>query len=62
MHCVCAPVLHKYPANPEGAHHCVDDPEHTEPLPVMVDVGNEFTLSAFVALLVHPFASVTVTV
>ena len=35
IHCVVAPVLHKYEANPAGAHHCVVLPEQIEPLPVI---------------------------
>ncbi len=57
-----APVLHKYPASPDGAHHCVEEPEQTEPLPVMVEEGSEFTVSDLLELLVQPFPSVTVTV
>ena len=40
IHCVVAPVLHKYEAKPAGAHHCVVDPEQIEPFPVMVEEGS----------------------
>ena len=62
MHCVVAPVFHKYPASPEGAHHCVDEPEQTEPFPVIDGDGFWLTLRVFEPLPVQPFASVTVTV
>jgi hypothetical protein len=40
----------------------VDEPEQTEPLPVMVEEGSEFTVSDLLELLEQPFWSLTVTV
>ena len=61
-HCVVEPVLHKSDASPDGAHHCVDEPEQTEPLPVIELDGSELTIVVANALPEHPFASETVTV
>jgi hypothetical protein len=36
---VLPPGLHRYEFCPEGPHHCVELPEHTELLPVMVQLG-----------------------
>jgi hypothetical protein len=40
----------------------VDEPEQTEPLPVIVEEGREFTVSDLLELLEQPFWSETVTV
>jgi hypothetical protein len=40
----------------------VDEPEQTEPLPVMVEEGSELVVVVAEALPEHPFPSVTVTV
>jgi hypothetical protein len=55
MHCVVAPVFHKYEASPAAAHHCVDLPEHTALFPVMVQVATWFTVNDLLELLVQPF-------
>ena len=61
IHCVVAPVLHKYEDIPAGAHHCVDPPAQTDPLPVIAQVGSEFTVNVLLQLLVQPFPSTVVT-
>ena len=61
MHCVVAPVLHKYEDIPAGAHHCVDPPAQTDPLPVIAQVGSALTVSVLLQVLVQPFAFVIVT-
>jgi hypothetical protein len=55
IHWVVAPVLHRYPASPDGEHHCVEPPEQTELFPVMVEDGSWLTLSVLLELLVQPF-------
>ena len=40
----------------------MDEPEQTEPLPVMVEEGSELTIVVAEPLPEHPFASETVTV
>jgi hypothetical protein len=62
IHCVVAPVLHKYEVRPAGAHHCVEFPEHTELLPVIKQLGRGFTVNALLHELVQPLPSVVVTV
>jgi hypothetical protein len=62
IHCVVAPVLHKYEVRPAGAHHCVEPPEQIEPLPVIRQLGRGFTVSALLQELVQPLLFVVVTV
>ena len=62
IHCVVAPVLHKYDDKPEGAHHCAELPEQIDPKPDIKQLGGVPEVSVSVQLLVQPFASVTVTV
>jgi hypothetical protein len=62
MHCVVAPVLHKYEVRPAGAHHCVEFPEHTELLPAIKQLGRELTVNALLHELVQPLLLVVVTV
>jgi hypothetical protein len=58
---VVAPVLHKY-VPPPVAVKVVEPPLQITDVPVMLAVGNGLTVTALVAVAVHPFALVTVTV
>jgi hypothetical protein len=58
---VVAPVLHKY-VPPPVAVKVVEPPLQITFVPVMLAVGNGLTVTALVAVAVHPFALVTVTV
>ena len=61
IHCVVAPVLHKYPASPAGAHNCTVLPKQQELFPVIEQLGGVYVVTVLLQVLVHPFASVIVT-
>ena len=66
IHCVVAPVLQRYvnvyPIGAAAAHHCVELPEQTDPLPVIEQTGLGRSVTVLVHELVHPFPSVIVIV
>ena len=62
MHCVVAPLLHRYFVHPAGAQSWVVLPTQIVVLPVMVQAGAVTVVTVFEQVLVHPAAFVTVTV
>jgi hypothetical protein len=44
MHCVVAPVVHRYERAPGAAHRVVDSPWQIEVSPLMVHGGEGFTV------------------
>ena len=61
MHCVVAPVLHRYEDIPaDAAHNCVEPPMQKS-LPVILHTGKGYVVIVLLQLLVQPYALVTVT-
>ena len=62
MHCVVAPLLHRYLVHPAGAQSWVVFPMQIVLLPVIVQTGAATVVTVLVQVLVQPAALVAVTV
>ena len=61
IHCVLAPVLHKYAVAPAGAHKFVEPPAQIVELPLILQFIGVPTDITLLHELLHPFDSTTVT-